>query len=91
MSNILEIRDLVVDYGIIRAIKGISLQIPQGKIVTILGANGAGKTSTLRTISGMTRASGGKILFKGKNILNKEADVISKTGIRQSQEERMVR
>ncbi len=90
MSNILEVKDLVVDYGIIRAIKGIDLEIPEGKIVTILGANGAGKTSTLRTISGMTKAAGGQILFEGKNILNKEAYTISKMGISQSPEGRLI-
>lgn len=52
MENILEIRDMVVDYGIIRALKGVSLDIPKGKIVVILGANGAGKTTTMHAISG---------------------------------------
>ena len=47
MENILEIKDLVVDYGIIRALKGVSMDIPQGKIVVVLGANGAGKTTAI--------------------------------------------
>lgn len=56
MENILEIRDMVVDYGIIRALKGVSLDIPKGKIVVILGANGAGKTTTMHAISAVTEA-----------------------------------
>lgn len=90
MDNILEIKDLVVDYGIVRAIKGISLEIPRGKIVTILGANGAGKTTTLRTVSGMTKSTSGEILFEGTNIRNKEPYVIAHHGISQSPEGRLI-
>lgn len=66
MENILEIRDMVVDYGIIRALKGVSLDIPKGKIVVILGANGAGKTTTMHAISGVTKAASVKSSLKGK-------------------------
>lgn len=90
MDNILEVKDLVVDYGIVRAIKGITLAIPRGKIVTILGANGAGKTTTLRTISGMTKATAGQIVFEGVQIRNKEAYTIAHYGISQSPEGRMI-
>lgn len=90
MDNILEVKDLVVDYGIVRAIKGVSLEIPRGKIVTILGANGAGKTTTLRTISGMTKATAGEIIFEGVQIRNKEAYTIAHYGISQSPEGRMI-
>ena len=90
MENILEIRDLVVDYGIIRALKGISLDIPKGKIVVILGANGAGKTTTMHAISGVTRAASGQILFEGKDIRNKQPYVIAKHGISQSPEGRLI-
>lgn len=78
MENILEIRDMVVDYGIIRALKGVSLDIPKGKIVVILGANGAGKTTTMHAISGVTKAASGQILFEGEEIRNKQPYVIAK-------------
>ena len=62
MSNIaLSIKGLTVNYGAIQAVKGIDIEVHEGSVVALLGANGAGKTSTLRTISGLTPASGGKI------------------------------
>jgi len=90
MEHILEIKDLVVDYGIIRALKGINMTIPKGKIVVVLGANGAGKTTTLRTISGVVRAADGDILFKGKSIKNKEPYKIAMQGVGQSPEGRLI-
>lgn len=90
MENILEIKDLVVDYGIIRALKGVSMDIPQGKIVVVLGANGAGKTTTMRTISGVVKSASGQILFQGEDIRNKQAYAISKRGISQSPEGRLI-
>lgn len=90
MENILEIRDLVVDYGIIRALKGISLDIPKGKIVVILGANGAGKTTTMHAISGVTKAASGQILFEGEDLRNKQPYMIAKRGISQSPEGRLI-
>ena len=90
MENILEIRDMVVDYGIIRALKGVSLDIPKGKIVVILGANGAGKTTTMHAISGVTKAASGQILFEGEEIRNKQPYVIAKPGISQSPEGRLI-
>ena len=90
MENILEIRDMVVDYGIIRALKGVSLDIPKGKIVVILGANGAGKTTTMHAISGVTKAASGQILFEGKDIRNKQPYAIAKLGISQSPEGRLI-
>jgi ABC-type branched-chain amino acid transport systems, ATPase component len=90
MENILEIKDLAVDYGIIRALKGINMQIPKGKIVAVLGANGAGKTTTLRTISGLVKASEGQILFEGQDIKNKEPYIIAKKRVSQSPEGRMI-
>ena len=65
MSNILEIRDLQVRYGGIEAVKGISLDVPEGEIVTLIGANGAGKSSTLRSIAGLVKPAAGNIYFKG--------------------------
>ena len=90
MENILEIKNLTVDYGAIRALKGVNLNIPKGKIVVVLGANGAGKTTMLRTLSGIVRASGGEILYKGKDIKNKEPYKIARQGIGQSPEGRYV-
>ena len=90
MENILEIRDMVVDYGLIRALKGVSLDIPKGKIVVILGANGAGKTTTMHAISGVTKAASGQILFEGEEIRNKQPYVIAKHGISQSPEGRLI-
>ncbi|NPV70387.1 MAG: ABC transporter ATP-binding protein [Firmicutes bacterium] len=64
----LEIRDLNVFYGGIHAIRGVSLSVPEGKIVTLVGANGAGKTSILRTVVGVVRPRSGHIAFRGKDI-----------------------
>ncbi len=90
MSNILEIKDLKVAYGNIKAIKGINLKVEEGQIVAILGANGAGKTSTLRAISGMTKASGGEIQYVSKNIANTHPAKITKSGVAQSPEGRQI-
>lgn len=87
---ILKIENLVVDYGIIRALKGINMEIPRGDIVVVLGANGAGKTTTLKTISGAVKSASGKIMFEGEDIRNKQPYVISKRGISQSPEGRLV-
>jgi len=90
MSKMLEVKNLVVDYGIIRAIKGINLFVEEGTIVAILGANGAGKTSTIRTINGMVRAATGEILLKGEKITNLEPYKLAAKGIIQSPEGRMI-
>ncbi len=90
MNNILQIENLVVDYGYIRAIKGIDMNVPEGNIVAILGANGAGKSTVIRTVSGMVKAKSGQISFDGKDITNKEVHKIAKRGIIQSPEGRMI-
>ena len=64
----LKIDDLKVNYGGIEAVKGISFEVPQGEIVTLIGANGAGKSTTLRTISGLVKPASGKIYFNGEDI-----------------------
>ena len=64
----LEVKDLNVFYGNIHAIKGVSLHVNQGEIVSLIGANGAGKTTILQTISGLIRAKSGQILFEGEDI-----------------------
>ncbi len=77
----LEVFGLSVFYGGIHALKEISLTVPKGQIVTLIGANGAGKSTTLRTISGLVEARQGKILFRGREIQNRPAHRIVKEGI----------
>lgn len=87
---LLEIKSLVVNYGNIHALKGISLHVAKGEIVTLIGANGAGKSTTLRTIMGLKSASSGSIIFEGESILNKETQHIVKRGLCLSPEGRQV-
>ena len=81
MPNILEIRDLQVHYGGIEAVKGISLDVPEGEIVTLIGANGAGKSSTLRSIAGLVRPTAGSISFLGEDITAKDTNLIVSKGM----------
>lgn len=82
MSNILEIKNLSVNFGGIKAVKDVSLNIETGKIITLIGANGAGKSTILRTISGMIKpATGSSILLNGEEIVGKTPDQIVKRGI----------
>ena len=90
MSEILTIKDLKLNYGPIAAIKGIDITVEKGQIVAILGANGAGKTSTLKVISGLLKPTSGEIVFDGNKISGKPAHVIAKQGIMQSPEGRHV-
>lgn len=87
---ILSIRDLKVNYGGIEAVKGISFDVRQGEIVTLIGANGAGKSSTLRAITGLVRPSGGSIVFDGKDITNADTTDIVKMGVTMVPEGRRV-
>ncbi|GAP14773.1 amino acid/amide ABC transporter ATP-binding protein 2, HAAT family [Longilinea arvoryzae] len=77
----LEIKNLHVYYGGIHALHGISLRVPDGKIVTLLGANGAGKSSTLRTIAGLVKANEGSITFDGQNLLGLKSFEVLRRGI----------
>jgi branched-chain amino acid transport system ATP-binding protein len=86
----LEIRNLHVSYGGIAALHGISLVVPAGSIVTLIGGNGAGKSSTLRAISGIAKVSSGSIVFEGHDITNKPAHEIVALGMAHSPEGRMV-
>ncbi len=86
----LEIRNLHVSYGGIAALHGISLEVPAGSIVTLIGGNGAGKSSTLRAISGIAKVASGSIVFEGRTITNKPAHEIVALGIAQAPEGRMV-
>ena len=86
----LELRDLHVNYGAISALHGISLKVEQGQIVTLIGANGAGKSTTLRAISGLVKPRSGIISFEGHEIAGLPPHVIVGRGIAQSPEGRMV-
>lgn len=81
MSNILEIRDLRVSFGGIRAVDGISFDVEEGKIVTLIGANGAGKSTILRSIAGITKPQSGKIVFSGSDITGQSPDRIVSQGV----------
>ncbi len=80
-DTLLSIKDLQVHYGGIEAVKGISFDVSEGEIVTLIGANGAGKSSVLRSIAGLVKPSGGSITFCGDNITGRDSTVIVKRGI----------
>ncbi len=81
LTEILTIKNLVVNYGGIEAVKGISLSVEKGKIVTLIGANGAGKSTTLRSIAGIVKPKQAEIVFEGENITGKSPDYIVSKGI----------
>ena len=78
---ILKINDLKVNYGGIEAVKGISFDVPAGEIITLIGANGAGKSSTLRAIAGLVKPASGSIVFEGDDITGKDPTAIVTKGI----------
>ena len=86
----LKVENLHVHYGAIHALKGISIEVPQGKIVTLIGANGAGKSTTLRSLSGLLKPSEGRILLEGKEIHKLAAQEIVSLGMSQVPEGRRV-
>ena len=86
----LKIENLHVAYGGIQALRGISLEVPDGKIVTLIGANGAGKSTTLRTITGLVKAGSGSIQWNDEELLGKSIDKIVTSGIAMSPEGRRV-
>ncbi len=86
----LSIKDLHVHYGGIHAIKGISLEVPRGKVVTLIGANGAGKSSTLRAIAGIVKKSSGSIELEGREISGLAPEDIVKSGIMMAPEGRKI-
>jgi branched-chain amino acid transport system ATP-binding protein len=87
-ARVLEIKDIHTYYGAIHALKGISLEVREGEIVTLLGANGAGKSTTLRSINGLNRPRSGSISFQGRDITSTAPHEIVKRGIAQSPEGR---
>lgn len=86
----LEIKDLKVSYGRVRAVKGISFTVEQGQVVTLVGTNGAGKTTTLRTISGLIKPESGEIWFQGERIDSTPAHAITVLGLAHSPEGRRI-
>ncbi len=86
----LEIEKLEVNYGSIKALHGVSLKVPEGSIVTLIGANGAGKSTTLRAISGLIKTRGGTVRYSGEDITNKPAHEIVARGLCHVPEGRMV-
>jgi branched-chain amino acid transport system ATP-binding protein len=87
-ANILELEDVHTFYGTIEALKGISIEVRQGEVVTLIGANGAGKSTTLRSINGLNHPRRGRIVFQGRDITTDSAHAIVKNGISQSPEGR---
>ncbi|HEY5847127.1 MAG TPA: ABC transporter ATP-binding protein [Microlunatus sp.] len=86
----LEVKDLQVAYGRVRAVKGISFTVEQGQVVTLVGTNGAGKTTTLRTISGLIRPQAGEIWFEGQRIDATPAHEVTMRGLAHSPEGRRI-
>ena len=87
---LLEIRNLVVRYGEIEALRGATIAVDEGRVVTLLGANGAGKSTTLRAISGLARPHSGDIFFDGKSIAGLGPEAIVRLGISHVPEGRRV-
>lgn len=85
---LLEIRNLHVHYGAVHALQGIDLDVEAGQIVTLIGANGAGKSTTLRTISGLLRPSAGTITFEGRTLVGRGPHEIVRRGVAQAPEGR---
>ena len=89
-DTLLKVDNINVYYGNIHAVKGISFEVNQGEIVTLIGANGAGKSTTLRTISGLVKADSGSITYNGEELLGKPINKVLEAGIAQSPEGRRV-
>ena len=86
----LEVRDLQVSYGKVRAVQGVSLEVNEGEIVALIGANGAGKSSTMHAVCGIERASGGHVHFLGQSITRFPPHRIMRRGIVQVPEGRLI-
>jgi len=89
-KTLLELKDVHTYYGTIHALKGISLNVREGEIVTLIGSNGAGKSTTLRSINGLNHPRTGTIVFRGEEITERPAHEIVKMGISQSPEGRRI-
>lgn len=87
---LLQVEDLAVNYGVIQAVKGVSFEVMKGEIVSLIGANGAGKTTILKTISGLLRPASGKIIYEGQEIQKRKSQKIVSGGISQVPEGRHI-
>jgi len=87
---LLKLEDVTVNYGSINALRGINLEVNEGEVVTLIGSNGAGKSTTMRTIMGLKSCDGGKIYYDGEDITNKDTQVMVKKSIILSPEGRQV-
>ncbi|MFN2284198.1 MAG: ABC transporter ATP-binding protein [Anaerolineae bacterium] len=90
MTDILRVNNLTVNYGAIQALQGISFHVEKGEVVTLIGANGAGKSTTLNTLSGLLLPKAGEILYHGENLVGRAADRIVRMGIIQVPEGRKI-
>ena len=90
MSSVLQVENINVYYGSIHAVKDVSFHVEQGEVVTLIGANGAGKSTTLKTISGLLKPRTGDVLYKGKSIKGVRAHKIVEAGLAQVPEGRHV-
>jgi branched-chain amino acid transport system ATP-binding protein len=81
MTNILEINDLVLSYGAAAAVRGITLHVAEGEVVTLIGANGAGKSTTLKGIVGLVKPSGGSVTFAGEPTAKRRTDWLARHGM----------
>lgn len=90
MAALLEVSDLHSGYGAIKALRGISFGVEQGQVVSLIGANGAGKSTTLNTISGLIKPTGGRVTFAGQDITGWRADRVTNLGLVQVPEGRQV-
>ena len=86
----LQVENLVAGYGKVQVLQGISLQVPDGQLVTLIGSNGAGKTTTLRALTGMIKPESGRVMLDGKDIAGMPAYEITKKGVAHSPEGRRV-
>ena len=80
-EDVLQIKDLQISYGGIEAVRGISFNVKAGEVVTLIGANGAGKSSTLRAISGLVKPKAGTVIFEGEDITGKDSNAIVSKGL----------
>ena len=90
MAALLEVNDLYVSYGAIRALHGVSFHVDEGEVVTLIGANGAGKSTTLRTISSLLPVDRGEVIYDGEVITRAEASTIVRKGLIQVPEGRRI-
>ena len=90
MASLLSVTQLRASYGAIKALRGISFELEEGQVVSLIGANGAGKSTTLNTISGLIRPTGGQVIFDGQDITGKSAHQIAAIGLVQVPEGRQI-